>query len=103
MSSRAAAEEKAAVAPLACRFLCGEPFAGGAVFAAGFSARGSCGAISCKPSLKRRRQRHVAEENHAEAEAAREMLDRAEVDLAQKDAVITAYAEFTGISVEQLP
>ena len=45
----------------------------------------------------------VAEENHAEAEAAREMLDRAEVDLAQKDAVITAYAEFTGISVEQLP
>ena len=45
----------------------------------------------------------VAKENRAEAEAAREMLDRAEVDLAQKDAVITAYAEFTGISVEQLP
>ena len=45
----------------------------------------------------------VAEENRAEVEAAREMLDRAEVDLAQKDAVITAYAEFTGISMEQLP
>ena len=45
----------------------------------------------------------VAKENRAEAEAAREMLDRAEVDLAQKDAAITAYAEFTGISVEQLP
>ena len=98
--SRAAAEEKAAIAPLACRFLCGEPFAGGAVFAAASPRAAAAGRFHASPVSS---AEAVAEENRAEVEAAREMLDRAEVDLAQKDAVITAYAEFTGISMEQLP
>lgn len=102
MSSRAAAEEKAAVAPLACRFLCGEPFAGRAVFVAA-SPRAQLRGDFMQAQSQAQAAEAVAKENRAEAEAAREMLDRAEVDLAQKDAAITAYAEFTGISVEQLP